>query len=86
MITHELDHEQVNEISAELIQDLTKGEAKSYVWQSKQSGYIGAWCSGINMHEFNEWLKYKRHDYGLILEHEETERRAELIKVLVKPK
>lgn len=83
MVTHELDYEQVNEITAELIEDLTKGEAKTYVWQSKQSGYTGAWCSGVNIFKFEEWLNYKRHDYGLILEHEETERRKEVIKELL---
>jgi hypothetical protein len=82
MITHELDHEQVNEIAAELINDISKGQDKTYQWKSKQSGYLGAWSSGVNVHEFKEWLEYKRHDYDLLLEHESINHRKEVVKQL----
>jgi hypothetical protein len=79
-VTHELDQEQVNEIASEIIKDVTKNQDKTYKWNSKQSGYVGSWSSGVNIHELKEWIKYKRHDYDLMLESEDKERRNELIK------
>lgn len=79
MIHHDLDYSQVNEIASAIIDDLSKDQDKCYKWKSKQSGYMGAWASGINHYQFTEWLKYKRFDYDLMLEHEEIQRRKELI-------
>jgi hypothetical protein len=83
MVHHDLTHEQVNEISIEMIKDFTKDQDKTYKWNSKQSGYVGAWSSGVNVFELKEWLKYKRHDYDLMLEHEDTKRRKEIQKELI---
>jgi hypothetical protein len=83
MVHHDLTHEQVNEISIEMIKDLTKDQDKTYKWNSKQTGYVGSWSSGVNIFELKEWLKYKRHDYDLMLEHEDTQRRKEIQKELI---
>jgi hypothetical protein len=78
-VHHDLTHQQVNEIALAMISDLSKDQDKAYQWNSKQSGYAGAWISGVNHFQFTEWLRYKRHEYDLMLEHEDTQRRKELI-------
>lgn len=83
MVHHDLNHEQVNEISFEIIKDLTKDQDKTHKWNSKQSGYVGAWSSGVNVFQLKEWIKYKRHDYDLMLESEDTERRKSILKELI---
>jgi hypothetical protein len=82
-VHHDLTQEQINDITNELIKDLSKDQEKHHTWKSKYSGYSGGWISGYNQFNFDEWLKYKRHDYDLMLEHEQLERRIEIQKELI---
>lgn len=82
-IHHDLNHEQVNEVTCQMIKDLSLNQEKTYTWKSAQSGYQGAWISGVNHDKWNEWLNYTRHDYDLMLEHEETNRRKKILKELI---
>lgn len=82
-VTHDLEHDLVNELSNELIKDLSVNQEKTYKWNSKQSGYIGAWISGVNMHNLKEWIEYKRHDYDLQLEEENLKRRKDILTEII---
>jgi len=67
----------------ELIKDVTQSQEKTYTWNSKQSGYVGAWSSGYNIHRLTEWIHYKRHEYNLMLESEDTERRKGILQEII---
>lgn len=82
-VTHDLEHDQVNEVAKELIKDVMQNQEKSYLWNSKQSGYLGAWSSGVNVQNLIEWIKYKRHEYNLMIEDENIERRKEIFKEII---
>jgi hypothetical protein len=82
-VTHDLEHDLVNELSNELIKDLSVNQEKTYKWNSKQSGYVGAWISGVNMFNLKEWIDYKRHDYDLMLESENIDRRQKVLQEII---
>jgi hypothetical protein len=82
-VTHDLEHDLVNELSNELIKDLSVNQEKTYKWKSKQSGYSGAWISGVNMHNLKEWIDYKRHDYDLMIESENMHRRQNVLQEII---
>lgn len=82
-VTHDLEHDKVNEVVNELIKDVTQSQEKTYTWNSKQSGYVGAWSSGYNIHRLTEWIHYKRHEYNLMLESEDTERRKGILQEII---
>ncbi len=81
-IAHDLEPNQVNEIVYAMTQDLSKNQNKCLTWQSKYTTYKGAWIDSLNVFQFQEWLKYKRHDYNLILEFESKKERSDVLKIL----
>ena len=83
----DFDAEYINEITKSMYDDFgSKINVKKYQWKSKYTQLNGYWLSNINSFEFGEWLKYKRHDFNLILDHEETNRRKTLLKELINGK
>jgi len=80
----DLDAEVINEITQFMCNDFgSKIDVKIVQWQNRYTTYKGYWLSNINLFQFEEWLKYKRHDFNLILDNEETIRRKKLVKELV---
>jgi len=76
--------EYINEITKSMSDDFgSKIDVKKFEWKSKYTQYKGYWLSNINSFQFGEWLKYKRHDFNLNLDHEETIRRKKLLKQLI---
>lgn len=83
LIAHDLEPNQINEITESLIKDLSKNQSKSIVWQSKYTSYKGGWVNGLNVFQIEEWIKYKRHDYKLMIESESIKERKEVLKALI---
>lgn len=72
----DLESEELNTITSLMAHDFShKVEGlKSFSWKNNYTNLKGYWFNSINSIQFGEWLKYRRHDFNLILEHERTQR------------
>lgn len=70
LITHDATAEHINEVTDTLINKISNPNTKNHKWKSKYTTYNGAWLVDINHFALTEFIKYDRHDFGLITEQE----------------
>lgn len=81
-IAHDLEPEQVNEITQTIISTLLNENETAITWQSRYTTYKGGWLPSFNAFNFQEFINYTMHDFGLLTENELKSDRATILKLI----